>query len=281
MKKVFTNANDVIHLFAQRTQEEARSSNVFFYNNKIYSYGHHYLLAEFITNNKNEDAIMINNTGYSSTTSGHISAVTRQHKQFFVLNTDLTKVLNQLTENAQKLINARKKDLYILPSLFLFEKLNEYIVWTGKKDIKKDPRYKSIVSLMKVFNTGDLQSYIKSEKTRIERDKAKAAKIAAAKLAKDLQLFENYEISRIYGQEQDFLRLAAGGGLVETSQGVKVSIKEAQTLYKMILAKKDIKGFKISNYTVISINGVLKIGCHHINIDSMHKIGSLILTMNS
>ena len=65
--------------------------------------------------------------------------------------------------------------------------------------------------------------------------------------------------------------------MVETSQGVKVTVKEAKLLYSMILANKDIKGYRISNYTVISINGVLKVGCHHINIDSMHKIGKLIL----
>ena len=47
MKKVFSSSTDVMHLFAQRSQQEARTSsgNVFYYNDKIYSYGHHYLLG--------------------------------------------------------------------------------------------------------------------------------------------------------------------------------------------------------------------------------------------
>jgi len=72
MKTVFNSSSDVIHLFAQRSQDNARCSNVFFDKNKIYSYGYHYLLGEFISNNKGDEAIMINNLGYSSTTGKHI-----------------------------------------------------------------------------------------------------------------------------------------------------------------------------------------------------------------
>lgn len=63
---------------------------------------------------------------------------------------------------------------------------------------------------------------------------------------------------------------------METSQSAKVSVIAAKILYNDIVNKKDICGFKISEYTVTSINGVLKIGCHNINIESMHKIGTLI-----
>ena len=76
MKKVYSNSNEVMHLFAQQSQSEARSSsnNVYFetpyidnrpYGSKIYSYGRHYLLGEFIDNN----TIFINDDGYSVTTS--------------------------------------------------------------------------------------------------------------------------------------------------------------------------------------------------------------------
>jgi hypothetical protein len=48
MKTVFSNAQDCVHAFAQRQTPQGRSGNVFFYGDKIYSYGYHYLLAEFI-----------------------------------------------------------------------------------------------------------------------------------------------------------------------------------------------------------------------------------------
>ena len=52
MKTVFTNT-DTIHTFAQQTQYEGRNSTntIFFEGNKIYSYGYHYLLGEFLDRN--------------------------------------------------------------------------------------------------------------------------------------------------------------------------------------------------------------------------------------
>ena len=66
MKRVYTTSSDVIHLFAQRRQDGARCANVFFDNrDKIYSYGYHYLLGEFIDKNnlKIENLSTKNNHG--------------------------------------------------------------------------------------------------------------------------------------------------------------------------------------------------------------------------
>lgn len=281
MKKVFTSSSDVIHLFAQRSQDEARCSNVYFYDiDKIYSYGRHYLLGQFITNKKGDTAIIINNEGYSNTTAKHISEITgatRQYKQFFKKQIDLQLVYNEIDSNLIKLQTARKKELYIDPSKYLFEKLNDYILWTGKTEIKKTDLYKKIVKAIKLINSDKLNDYLKKEQNRIKADKEKAEKQRIKNLQIQIEKFENYEIRYISGTEEDFLRLSPDGEFVETSQGVNVTTKEAKILYLMIQSKKDIKGFKIANYTVISINGTLKIGCHHININSVHKIGQLLI----
>ena len=173
--------------------------------------------------------------------------------------------------------NTRKKEKYIDPSIVLFDALNEYIIWSGKKDLKKDERYKKIVGLMQLINGGDYQKYLDDNKKRLIADAKKKEKQRIAKLKLDIENFENYKIDRVYNSNEDFLRLSQNGEFVETSQYIKVSIKEAKILYLLIAAKKDIKGFKIADYTVISINGTLKIGCHHINIDSVHKIGQLLI----
>lgn len=284
MKKVFTTSSDVIHLFAQRSQSEARCSNVYFYDiDKIYSYGRHYLLGEFINNSKNDIAIMINDTGYSATTANHISEIkqaTRQYQQFFVTETNVKSVLATIESNAKKLQNARKPELYILPSQRLFDRLNAYITWTGNKATKKDPDYKNIVALMQVIDgkADYFTTYLRKNADRIKRDELKRKKLQAAKLLTDIQKFEQHEINS-FNSDQDFVRLSTDQEFVETSQSVKVTVKEAKILYNMIVAGKDIKGFRISNYTVISINGTLKIGCHNINIESMHKTGSKLLEL--
>jgi hypothetical protein len=78
-------------------------------------------------------------------------------------------------------------------------------------------------------------------------------------------------------KNEDFLRISEDRTQIETTQGVKIDIQEAKILYKMIQEGKDIKGLRISNYTIISINGTLKIGCHKINIKNVHQIGKQII----
>ena len=117
----------------------------------------------------------------------------------------------------------------------------------------------------------------KAEKARIKAEKAriKAEKI---KDAENLDKFMNYELDycRFYSEE-DFIRISQVGQFIETSQKVKIPIKSAKILYKMIQSGKDIKGYKIEDFTVISLNGTLKIGCHHINVKNTHEIGQKIL----
>jgi len=57
MRKVFSNSSDVIHKFVERSQNEGRSANCYFEGDKIYSYGRHYLLGEFVNNGKEDEDI--------------------------------------------------------------------------------------------------------------------------------------------------------------------------------------------------------------------------------
>lgn len=276
MKTVFTNSA-VTHLFAQQTQSEGRSSNIFFNGKKIYSYGYHYLLGEFIENKKKQKAILINDKGYSSTTSTHISDLkqaTRQYKQFFETESNVDCVLKSIESNVNKLITARKKELYIIPSQKLFESLNEFIKWQDNKITLKTEQYKKIVKLMKVINGDNLTEYLEKESKRIKSEAKKEAKKQLQKLNENIEKFYNYDTDRVYNNNQDYVRISTDGENVETSQNVKVSRKEAKVLYNLITNKKDIKGFVIGGYTVISINGTLTIGCHQININSINRIGN-------
>jgi hypothetical protein len=274
MKKVFTNSYDVIHLFAQRSQEEANCSNVFFEGNRIWSYGRHYLLAEFIKNKQGQEAILINNEGYSVTTSKHISEVrqaTRQYKQFFVMQINPAKVLYQLKDLADRLVKAKKPELYISQAEILFQYFNEFQMWNGKTNDRVS--LKEINKVIKLFRNPD---YLHNYAEKIK----KAEKIRANRIKQQFQLtlknFFEYKTDYLHSEE-DYVRISEDKEFIETSQRVRVPIREAKVLYKLIKAKKDIKGFQISGYTVIGLNGVLKIGCHKINIANMTEIGEQII----
>lgn len=271
MKKVFTNANDVIHLFAQQTQNEARCSNVFFKNTKIYSYGHHYLLGVFIDDN----TILINDKGYSNTTSKHIHLLryaTKQYRQFFTTETDLQWVYNEVSDLSKKLANSRKPELYIDKILSLYKTLNEYLTYTKTlSTVKKDVRYKSIKKIALAVNK-NFEKY----KAILIKHKTNEANLRRKKIEKKLIEFKNYEIDTFRIGDEDFVRLSKDKTKVETSQGVIIDVRQAKALYEAIVSKQDIKGLKIDNYTVKSFNKTLIIGCHSINKKNLHEVGKLL-----
>jgi hypothetical protein len=51
---------------------------------------------------------------------------------------------------------------------------------------------------------------------------------------------------------------------IETSRGAVVNYDSGKALYDKIRRGQDVRGFNIDGYTVMSLNGVLKIGCHEI-----------------
>jgi len=291
MKRVFTTSEDVIHLFAQQIQTDARCSNVFFektwtdngidYGNKIYSYGYHYLLGQFIT----DKCIIINNEGYSVTTTKHIHQITwatSHFDQFLTSNICIKSALHKVKANLKKLAKARKKELYISPikeSWYLFNEFQEYIR-TNKIQSRYKVKYnsKEYLELKKlcksVENETPIINLIEHEKEQTRKRK----KREKTEIKRNLKKFYAYEINSMRIGKYDYLRLSQNGDYVETTQGVRVKTENAITLYKMILRGIDIKGHKIEHYTVISINGTLKIGCHNIDMKSVHKLGKLLIS---
>jgi hypothetical protein len=275
MKTVFSNTQDCVHAFAQRQTPQGRASSVFFYGDKIYSFGYHYLLAEFI----DDKTILINDSGYSSTTSKHISYVTsgtRQYKQFFTTRCEIGLVYSQVLSLQDKLANARKPENYINGILSLWDSLNEYVKHIKSKNIPKDTRYKAIKAIVKHLNVDSVQYQQKLADAKKKDELAKKRK-EAKQIKESLTKFYNYEVNSFRIGDTDYLRLSQDGSTVETSQHVKVSTDEARTLYKAICNGVDIKGHRISNYIVNSINGRLKIGCHNIDMDSVHKVGKQLI----
>ena len=285
MKTIFSNS-ELIHKFAEQSQEEGQTQtkNIFFYKNKLYSFGYHYLLAEILPNN----IILINNTGYSSSTGKHIAIVrqaTRQYEQYFFTDICLNNVHERIIEASKKIINARKKEIYANEIINTFENFNEYLnkfnqcIYKNetieKSKILKLHEYKEIKKIYKsIFK--DKEKYIEEGKERVKKELLKADE----KFKIDLEKFFNYELNYITSTKKiDFLRISKDKKQIETTQNVKIDIDEAKKLYTLIEKGIEIKGLKISNYTIISLNGLLKIGCHNIDVDNMHKIGKQIKTL--
>jgi hypothetical protein len=76
-KKHVFDTGEIPHLWAHRTQEEARNrqGNLYFNGDTIYSYGSHFPIARHATNDAGERAVLLTTATYSVTTSSHCSAV--------------------------------------------------------------------------------------------------------------------------------------------------------------------------------------------------------------
>lgn len=76
-KKHVFDTGEIPHLWAHRTQDEARNrqSNLYFAGDTIYSYGSHFPIARHVVNDAGERAVLFTTATYSVTTSSHCSAV--------------------------------------------------------------------------------------------------------------------------------------------------------------------------------------------------------------
>lgn len=256
MRKVFSNS-EIMHVFAQRTQSEGRTANAFFYGNKIYSYGYHYLLGEFLDDN----TILINDTGYSHTTSKHINYLRQavsQYKRFYTTETDEKYLLTKLNSELVKLTLARKPEIYINSINYLFGKYCEF------QEFKKLPVNKEIKKIHKTANNGiNLEAY----KKLIQQKEAKEKREKLKKFKAVYNDFKNYETDRIYKGLTgfDYLRISKCRQFIETSQEIKIDIEDAQRIAKAIKLGLNIVGQKLKYYTINKFdkNGLIA-GCHNI-----------------
>jgi hypothetical protein len=76
-KKHVFDTGEIPHLWAHRTQDDARNKqgNLYFTGDTIYSYGSHFPIARHVTNDAGERAVLLTTATYSVTTAGHCSAV--------------------------------------------------------------------------------------------------------------------------------------------------------------------------------------------------------------
>lgn len=295
MKKVFSNTSETIHVFAQQLQDEGsnQSRSVYFRQNKIYSYGSHYLLGEFI----NSETIIINDFGYSVSTSKHISeltSATSQYKQFFTSSICVESVENDIKANLKSLVNARKPSLYINTICQSIGRLNKWAKFcketkTFKNDYKTEsfkyrllPGNLILKKLNKISAALLTPDYLEKIKDQGKKDLIKLKAKNKRELKIKLIQFNNYEINRFNIGNLDYLRLSKEGLQVETSQGIRIDINEAKRLYFGIKNKFNVIGNKIGYYTINKIDEkALIIGCHSICLKSVFSVGEQIINLKT
>ena len=297
MRQVFQNHSEVCHVFNLQNQQRGRAGNIFFEGNKIYSYGYHYCLGEFINN----DTILINNKGYSNSTSKHIGILgqaTRDKKQIYLKHIELDLVLNELESLYKSLMKARKPLYYRNSIEFLYSSFMNtsnnlggfyydrkfyhgfmFVEFSNmtKEDKQKYNRLNEIRNLANDYASTETYKRKIERAKELEATKEQRAKEKREKQRKEqIENFYSYKGSRINYLEFDLLRVSKCGEFVETSQAVRIPIKEAQRYFRLFDSGAKLIGEKIGQFTTISNEGFLKIGCHKIEHKEANRIGNLI-----
>jgi hypothetical protein len=292
MKTVFT-SNEIAHVWARQSQESGRTTgngSIYFRNERIYSYGSHFCMARIIGDGK----VLITNRGYSVSTSKHLSLVRSAVSHFdrvyvaypedsnLVRNLEAFRVTiaNLLTDLNNPRKQPKTKELIRGELEYNVNSIGSYLAAVGKteKDVKKElgNEYKTFEAFREAAMNdqarGELAVKLEKERKARESRDLRERKERNKKSAAALELWKQGGNVNAYQYNWNDLPVALRAipadetekEYVQTSQGAIVPYKAAKLLYALIQAGKDIKGHEIGGYTVISLNGVLTIGCHKI-----------------
>jgi hypothetical protein len=277
MRKVFSNADQTIHAFAQQTNNPnagGRSGNVYFDGVRLYSYGRHYELARYLDN----DTVLINDKGYSVTTAKHISKARHglsQYRQFFASHCESMAVRIQLEGIREKLQTARKPEKYVNEAMYLIDKYNE---WKKYHEENRErlaytlPNYPAdlpiIAEFLSLFGAVDF-----TERLKAQRDAEKKWKANAAQSFKEA--FRNFEPFEAYRNlaKLPYSLIRINGENIETSQFVTIPLDEARKAWELYKLGKIRNGDKVGEYSVISANDIqIRIGCHLLNVTDLQEV---------
>jgi hypothetical protein len=270
MKKVFSSNSECIHVFAQRKQSEGRANSVFFYGDKLYSYGYHFTLATFV----NDYVVLLNDIRYSNSTSRHQAICLQAFRQYTTIyesQHNIELVVSELKNLKKLLLKARKPEKYLNKALNLIKahKTAQSIYPNVCNQIE------AIKDLSELTDFFDMQTESLSEYI------AKAKKQEQERTEKYTLLFKNafyaYEPYVEYKNKAhlncDLVRLSECETMLETSQNVKVSVSDAKALLRAHKAGIDVTGKTISHYEIRSIsNDRVLIGCHNLKLSDIERV---------
>ena len=287
MKKVFSSPYDVAHMFATRTQTEARTSSnsVYFYNDVIYSYGKHFPIATFSEDSKGNEIVLFTLREYSVTTAKHKQQTrtalnhfnivycenpTAKTKEEHLKNVEFW--IKEILSIGSKLPTARKPEKYIN---LINEEKRQLEIYLNTFNLKLSKKQKEQIDIK------DRESYLVVNEKQIKAKKQrelKAKKELKARLIREQkEHLENVEKwknnEKIYipyyeKRSTDYLRVNKDNN-IETSQRVILTTEEAKRIYLALKNKTELSTINDVNNTNFKFNSYdnefLIVGCHKIN----------------
>lgn len=287
MRTVFSNHDEVAHIWAQQSQKEGRAARIFFDGATIYSYGRHFPVARFVDKN----TVLFTTQGYSVSTGKHKSLISRAIPSnveiFYVHEVDkedqsgnvghwIDNLFDQ-SEVLRKGIKAKREER-IAGIESGVNRLKAFMV-RFKAKIPKESRLRW--ELIKSGGYASKEEYKKflDRQTeiyaRLEEERIQAQHRAdAEKLEKILEWKSGADIQPPHTED---IHLRVKGEEVETSWGARIPLKVAKKFWTMLKSEKNVGDFNFGHYQATSFNGnVLQVGCHKIEVMEMQRLSNVL-----
>lgn len=302
MKTVFDN-KQLAHVWAQQSQDAGRSNNgnVFFHGPTIYSYGHHFPLAHFFTDN----IVLINGDSYSNSTSKHQSYVRQavNHKERIYLS---TRVINSITFD--NTFNTTAQSHLKTETMRSFE---NHMALASKRRIKRckasdtqnalnalihgrdifiafganvPAEIMMTITKAKDENNDFLTAYIQDLKDLEEKKRANEQKLYDIEKTKWLNHNEANSSNLRFGP---VLMRLKNDETIETSKGAQFPLDHAIKAFKLVRMIKErslswdacsIKTIHLGHFKIDNIDlfGNVKAGCHTVQWDEIERLARIL-----
>lgn len=308
IKRVFSNAPEVIHLWAQQCQDEAHSGNVSFkpssyggaIGDVLYSYSTP--IAAFRESAKGK-VVFLNNYSYSHTTSGHQSdvrsAVTQPIFEYDAIPKWVAQDVPYICGRRSSYVDAPPDR--VEPSRIWQQYHDIYVALLGTACLKKFSRTsderknmafrfaEKANSLKEYFELSDadcpLLSFEITQELQTALDAANAKKLEREKLAFEKSKQERLDwlagISHHYPNSHTnpiVLRVhPSEPNRVQTSRGAVVPLRACASLYKAFKSQSMPDDVSVGNFTLEGVfDWGIKIGCHDIQADELERFAAVI-----
>jgi hypothetical protein len=287
MKKVVSPEN-VAHLWANKIQDEARTSNsnLYFNNDKIYSYGSHFCIASHVINENRDRATLFTTRSYSNTTAKHINTVRGAANHLNLIYCpypagdkyeNLEYWIKEAEQIGPKLAKAKKPELYLNQLDQLRDKIEKYSNFIGfdYKELKPE-----LAALLAVTNKDEFIKYAEIKESAIKEREAKRQSELKKEHAKQLRKFRDFKTNSLYVRNgMDYLRYNADKKRIETSQNVEIPEGIAKRFFNWLIKINKSGGClncecgqKIMQYSVEEVNkDFVRIGCHKIAFTEINR----------
>lgn len=298
MRIALKNQQEVAHVWAQQIQYEGRAANMFFRDKSIYSYGTHFEIARFIT----DDVVFFNCRKYSSSTAKHQSYTARaiSHKTMFSVpsmenhNENMEYFLKEIEKDLLAMMRGRAENVEWRHTQIkrYLNQVSRYVALFGTtltKDQKS--KFKSIFARRDNLLSVEFQAKMKEKiKAQTAATKIRNAEIAARKALEleEARKDEAEDLAKWLAGENTYhlffnspVHLRIKDAIIQTSKGAEVPLIEARKLWHALQLKQVVSGMRVGHYTVTGCDAVnLTVGCHVIPLKEVLRMAVKLGWMN-